>query len=272
MGLGVTPAWSSDDETVANELTTLLKASRAVLVQNKPLIKNPKKASIDVNKFLAITYKNYEKATGKKFKKGSGNVGEAQDKLIQAIEQVVDDVVSGKDTALDPQGRFLPAIFARKAAAKFGQVSGGKMTLKLTTRDEYLVNASNKADTWEKGVIDGKFLKKDWKKGKAFSQVAEHEGKKAFRRSTIRRAVWVVMAVKPAPRFTPAKCPACKANWAAPSTYRFTSNEQENSLDEVLTKVESRTLNTPNAHQPGSHLERTFRNRSLLQGSGIFLI
>ena len=106
LGLGVTPAWSSDDETVANELTTLLKASRAVLVQNKPLIKNPKKAGIDANKFLAITYKNYEKATGKKFKKDSGNVGEAQDKLIQAIEQVVDDVVSGKDTALDRRDVF----------------------------------------------------------------------------------------------------------------------------------------------------------------------
>ena len=181
MGLGVTPAWSGEDEAVANELTTLLKSSRAVLVQNKPLIKNPQKAGISVDKFLAITYSNYEKATGKKFKKGSGNIGKAQDQLIKAIEQVVGDVVSGKDTALDPKGRFLPAIFARKAAAKFGQVSGGKMTLKLTTRDEYLVNATNKADAWEKSVIDGKFVKKGWKKGQSFSEVTQHQGKKAFR-------------------------------------------------------------------------------------------
>ena len=114
LGLAVTPAWSSEDEAIANELTTLLKASRAVLVQNKPLIKNPQKAGIGVDKFLAITYSNYEKATGKKFKKGSGNIGKAQDQLIQAIKLVVEGVVSGKDTALDPQGRFLPAIFARK--------------------------------------------------------------------------------------------------------------------------------------------------------------
>ena len=181
MGLGVTPAWSGEDEAVANELTTLLKSSRAVLVQNKPLIKNPQKAGISVDKFLAITYSNYEKATGKKFKKGSGNIGKAQDQLIKAIEQVVGDVVSGKDTALDPKGRFLPAIFARKAASKFGQVSGGKTTLKLTTRDEYLVNATNKADAWEKRVIDGKFVKKGWKKGQSFSEVTQHQGKKAFR-------------------------------------------------------------------------------------------
>lgn len=181
MGLGVTPAWSGEDEAVANELTTLLKASRAVLVQNKPLIKNPQKAGIDVDKFLSITYSNYAKATGKKFKKGNGSVGQAQDQLIKAIQQVVGDVVSGKDTDLDPQGRFLPAIFARKTATQFTMSSGGKMTLKLTTRDEYLVNASNKADAWEKSVIDGKFLKQGWKKGQPYSQMTKDHGKKAFR-------------------------------------------------------------------------------------------
>ncbi len=36
MGLGVTPAWSGDDEAVANELTTLLKASRAVWFKTNP--------------------------------------------------------------------------------------------------------------------------------------------------------------------------------------------------------------------------------------------
>jgi len=181
LSLAVTPAWSGEDEAVANELTILLKASRAVLVQNKPLIKNPQKAGIGVDKFISITFKNYEKATGKKFKKGSGNIGKAQDQLIQAIKQVVDGVVSGKDTALDPKGRFLPAIFARKAATQFGQVTRGQLTLKLTTRDDYLVNVSNKADAWEKSVIDGKFLKKGWKKGQAFSQMTQHKGKKAFR-------------------------------------------------------------------------------------------
>ena len=134
MGLGITPAWSGEDETVANELTILLKASRAVLVQNKPLIKNPQKAGINADKFLSITYNNYEKATGKKFKKGSGNVGKAQDQLIQAIEQVVGDVVSGKDTALDPKGRFLPAIFARIAALSIASANLSLSTVLAVSR------------------------------------------------------------------------------------------------------------------------------------------
>lgn len=178
---GVSSAWSSEDEAIAKELTILLKASRAVLVQNKPLIKDPKGAGIGVDKFMDITYANYEKMAGKKFAMGDGNMGKAQGMLVDAIKGVVGDVVSGKDTNLDPKGRFLPAIFARKAATRFGEVSGGKMYLKLTTQDKYLINSGNKADAWEKGVIDGKFLKADWKKGETFFEMANHNGKKAFR-------------------------------------------------------------------------------------------
>ncbi len=81
---------------------------------------------------------------------GDGDVGEAQGMLVDAIKGVVGDVVSGEDTKLDTKGRFLLTIFARKVATRFGEVSGGKMYLKLTTQDEYLVNSGNKADAWEK--------------------------------------------------------------------------------------------------------------------------
>lgn len=181
LGFGAAPAWSGEDEKVAKELTLLLKASRAVLVQHKPLIKNPMGAGIDVNKFLDFTYANYGKMAGKPFKRVRGPVGKAQSMLILAIQDVVGDVVSGADKKLDPQGRFLPAIYARKVAAQFGKVSGGKMYLGITTQDKYLVNASNKADAWEKSVIEGKFLDELWQKGKTFSQVTQHKGKKAFR-------------------------------------------------------------------------------------------
>jgi len=181
LSLGAVPAWSNEDEKIAKELTVILRASRAVLVQNKPLIKNPSSAGIDVDKFLQFTYANYEKTTKNKFKISGGNLGKAQGMLVDAIKGVVGDVVSGKDKDLDPKGRFLPAIFARKAATRFGEISGGKMYLKLTTRDDYLVNQSNKADEWEKGVIEDKFMKTDWENGKTFSEVSKHNGNDAFR-------------------------------------------------------------------------------------------
>ncbi len=58
VSFGVSPVWSSEDEAAAKELTLLLKTARAVLVQNKPLIKDPKGAGIGVDKFMAITYAN----------------------------------------------------------------------------------------------------------------------------------------------------------------------------------------------------------------------
>jgi hypothetical protein len=181
ISFGSTSSWAGEDEEIAKELTILLKSSRAVLVQHKPLIKDPKGAGITVDQFVGFTKTNYAKMTGKKFEMADGGKGQAQKILMDAIKGVVGDVVSGKDTKLDPKGRFLPAIFARKAATRFGEVSGGKMYLKLTTQDKYLVNASNKADAWEKGVIDGKFLKADWKKGTTHSEMSTHNGKKAFR-------------------------------------------------------------------------------------------
>lgn len=165
------PAEADDDEAIAKEIILILKASRAVVVQNKPLIKNPRGAGISAGKFMELTLANYAKASGKPYAKGSGAMGDAQGKLMDAIRDVVYNVVSGKDKELDPQGRFLPAIFARKATARVGETSGGKMYLRLTTRDDYIVNAANKADAWKKGVIDGKFMGGGWEKGKTFSKL-----------------------------------------------------------------------------------------------------
>lgn len=181
LSLWVVPAWSGEDEDIAVELTVLLRSARTVFVQNKSLIKNPRGAGIKVEKFMKLAFSNYKKRTGHDYKKAGGNMGKAQGMITEAIKGVVGDVISGKDKKLDPKGRFLPAIFARKASTRFGEISGGKMFLKLTTRDEYLVNTSNKADGWEKGVIDGKFMNASWEKGKTFSEMAKHNGKNAFR-------------------------------------------------------------------------------------------
>ncbi len=171
----------ASDEDTARELTVLLKSSRAVLVQNKPLIFDPQGAGISADKFLELAYANYESATGNAFAIGDGDKGAAQEMLVAAIKGTVADVVSGADIELSDDGRFLPAIFARKAATRFSEGSGGKMYLKLTTQDKYLVNEANKADDWERGVIEGKFVSDDWPKGETFAEMAEHDGKSAYR-------------------------------------------------------------------------------------------
>jgi len=56
--------------------------------------------------------------------------------LTAAIKGTVADVVSGADTELSEDGRFLPAIFARKAATLFSADSGGKMYLELPQKTQ----------------------------------------------------------------------------------------------------------------------------------------
>jgi hypothetical protein len=160
------------DEAIAKDLVILFKSARSVFVQNKPLIKNPTGAGIDAGQFITLALANYKKATGTEFRFNKGNVT-PQEMLISAMKSVVHDVVTGKDTDLNPKGYLLPAIFGRKAGVRFGEISNGKLYLKVTTRDTYIMHSANKADEWEKGIIGGKFLSKDWEKGKPHSDIVK---------------------------------------------------------------------------------------------------
>ncbi|MGV7222007.1 MAG: c-type heme family protein [Nitrospinales bacterium] len=181
LGLLTSQTWgNSSDEAIAKDLVVLFKSARSVFVQNKPLIKNPTGAGIDADKFITLAMANYKKSTGTEFKMDKGNVT-AQEMLITAMKGVVHDVVTGKDTDLNPKGYLLPAIFGRKAGVRLGEISNGKVYLKITTRDAYIMHHANKADEWEKGIIGGKFLSKDWGKGKTYSEVVTDGYKKSFR-------------------------------------------------------------------------------------------
>lgn len=172
---------TAGDEDTAKELTMLLKSARAVLVQNKSLITDPQGAGISADRFLDLAYANYKDATDNEFAIADGDKGAAQEMLVAAMKGTVADVVSGADTELSDDGRFLPAIFARKAATRFSEGSNGKMYLKLTTQDKYLVNVANRADDWERSVIEGKFVGGAWARGETFAEMAEHDGRSAYR-------------------------------------------------------------------------------------------
>ena len=181
LGLLTSQSWANrSDEAIAKDLVVLLKSARSVFVQNKPLIKNPTGAGIDADQFITLAMANYKKSTGTEFVMDKGNVT-AQEMLIKAMKGVVHDVVTGKDTDLNPKGYLLPAIFVRKAGVRLGEVSNGTVYLKTTTRDAYIMHSDNRADDWERGIIGGKFLSKDWEKGKAYSEMVTDGYKKSFR-------------------------------------------------------------------------------------------
>ena len=56
-----------------------------------------------------------------------------------------------------------------------------KAFIKLTAPKDYIRNRANKPDAWEDGVIEKSFKKPDYKKDAPFFEMADHNGKKAFR-------------------------------------------------------------------------------------------
>jgi len=158
--------FASNVET-ATKLTTLLRSARSVTV-NKKTIGDP--TTFDVAKFMKKTKKNYLRASGGKLDESDPMLK----KLLTAIEYVITNAKAGKYSGKWTSGtyanKFLPARFARETGIKFGELTGGKATIKLTTSSGLLVNPSNKADTWENNIIEKKFLTKGWEKNKIFHE------------------------------------------------------------------------------------------------------
>lgn len=164
--LQVTPVFASQEDT-AKDLTTLLRAGRAVTV-NKTLISNPSRYKVD--NFVKRTKRYYKTFSGKELDENN----EMLSKLMNSMKKVIMNAKSGAYKDKWPSGayanKFLPARFARQSGLLFTESTAGNAKLKLTTSKDLLVNKNNKADGWESSVIEGKFQSTDWEKGKAYSE------------------------------------------------------------------------------------------------------
>lgn len=183
-GASAIPSARADDkdEALARKLTLLLRSARAMVSSNPKMIADPSSAGLKTADLVEGAKKNYIKATGAAL----DDSDEATSKLLKAINEVFEAAVSGKykdrwTTGVEYPGKFLPARFATEVSSKFSQMTDGKYVMRLTVPDKFLVNKDNKADEWESGVIEGKFLKADWQRGKVYFENATYRGKPAYR-------------------------------------------------------------------------------------------
>jgi len=157
----------ADNQATATNLTTLLRSARSVTV-NKQTIGDPSK--FNVQKFMKKTKKNYLRSAGKKIDKNDALLM----RLLEAIEFVITEAKAGSYSNMWPTGtyahKFLPARFARLTGLKFTELTEAMGSINLTTSDALLVNVDNKADDWERGVINEKFLSSDWPRDKVVEE------------------------------------------------------------------------------------------------------
>ncbi|EPJ55862.1 MAG: hypothetical protein OFPI_02420 [Osedax symbiont Rs2] len=174
-------SYALSQDTVSEELTSLYRAARKVISVNQGHINK-----VDIgDKGLsgeAVTAKaleNYAQASGKEL--DSNNLTPAQQAMLSAVKEVMDE----NQDLINEQGvgfkGFLPAIFARQLATKFNGKMSGKMKIKLTAPKSYVRNRANRPDKWEHNIIENMFKKVDYPKGQPFSEQSTVKGKDAYR-------------------------------------------------------------------------------------------
>jgi hypothetical protein len=173
---------ASHEEELTFKLATLLKSARNVISEHQNLINEADK-TLTTKQVTEEAKAYYAKSTGHPFPTLDKTTLEG--KLLQAELEAIQEVMDQTQTLInEPVTRFkgfLPAVFAYRVANAFDQKVGGLAYLKLTAPVELIRNLGNLPDAWEGRMIKNKFQSAGWKKGKSVAEVAELNGKKAYR-------------------------------------------------------------------------------------------
>ncbi len=172
------------DHTIALHLTTLLRSARQVISDHQDLI-NQRRTGKDLTakKVIEEAEANYAKTTGHPLP--TLDKTSVEGTMLQAELEAIQEVMDQAQPLINDPNRdfkgFLPAIFAYRVAQSFSQKVGDLAYLKLTAPEEMIRHKGNMPDAWEKQTIKNKFQSAGWKKGGFVTEVAELNGKKAYR-------------------------------------------------------------------------------------------
>ncbi|NRB79323.1 MAG: DUF3365 domain-containing protein [Saccharospirillaceae bacterium] len=155
----------ADKRELATDLTTLLRSARAVTV-NSVTINDP--SNFNIEQFISKTKSNYKNSAGKEFDESNVVLNQLMDSIVFVINNAKKGEYKNNWPDGDYANKFLPARFARLTGLKFEELSNGKNIIRLTTSNQLLVNADNKADDWENVVLEQKFRNPNWPKNKIY--------------------------------------------------------------------------------------------------------
>jgi hypothetical protein len=187
--LGMAPTFAraatDDDTAVAMRLAELLRSARTVISRNQGTINDPEKGDkgLTGDKVLADTIALLKERTGDDPRQSDAQSLEG--KLLRAEMDSIAAVMNENQATINAKGvgfkGFIPAVFARLVNEKFADRVGDLARIKATAPENLVRNRKARPDAWESAVIEDKFLKADWPKGKPYSELAQVDGKPAFR-------------------------------------------------------------------------------------------
>ena len=180
----------AEKEDIGRSVTTLFRATRAVISQNQKKINNPNKGDKELTGDVVIkkAQENYKKLSGTESESTiSENPGYKQIKrdVIDSFKKATSEVMTNAQPLINKRGlgfkRFLPAIFARHVADSFNRIMKGGAFIKLTAPRNFIRNRTNRPDSWENNVIEKHFKKSNYLKDKPHTEETAHKGKPGFR-------------------------------------------------------------------------------------------
>ncbi len=167
------PAFGVADEETAKTLTKIFRSARAVVADNiKSMQTNPKDAGLDMAGIQKAVDRKYLEATGIKI----DITNEATKNLKDSIDTVFTKAFADgfKETWAASKhypNKLLPFRFAREIGQKLKATSSGKYEVRLTVTDDCLINPKNKADDWERKIMNEMIATKGWEKNKGYFEV-----------------------------------------------------------------------------------------------------
>lgn len=172
------------NHAIALRLTALLDSARKVIDEAQGLINKPSSdKGLTAEKVVEKTLKNYSERTGHLFSDLDRNSAEGM--IMQAqLDAIAEVIEESQDIFNDPElgyKNFPPSVFTYLVAEAFNKKANRLAYLKYTAPQPLVRSKNNMPDKWEDGVIKGRFLSPAWPRGEIFAEVAELNGKKAYR-------------------------------------------------------------------------------------------
>jgi len=185
LATGIAAAQTSDDVAIATSLAQMLRAARTVISSDQNLINDPSKADkgLTGKVVLAATLKIYRETTG--IDPTTVDEKSRAGRLLRAQMASIVEVVDANQQTINAPGvgfkAFIPAVFARLVNEAFARRAGDEASVKVTAPVKLVRNRKALPDSWERQVIDSKFLAPGWEKGKPFEAMTDVNGHKEFR-------------------------------------------------------------------------------------------
>ncbi|RUM98931.1 DUF3365 domain-containing protein [Pseudaminobacter arsenicus] len=175
----------ADDLITGTRLAELLRAGRNIVSNYQELINDPARGDkqLTSDRFTKEAIALYSKRTG--HDPLSGELSQRDKRLLNAQIEAMREVLDEQQADINREGigfkGFVPAVFARLVNEKFIAKVGEDARVRVTA-PEYLVrNRKSLPDDWEARIINDVLSDPKRTKGEVYTEVAEADGRPAFR-------------------------------------------------------------------------------------------